>query len=182
MSSRFAHLTASVVVQSLGWPLIICGLAWVGCASTQTGATAEDLARAQGQATQGATIFTNECAKCHGQRGEGLASAPAVMGPGALPEYPRNTGSGGDMTSLDPQLIQIQAQSRPAGAASRDRFRNALDLYNYTARHMPKTKAEELKDGDYWAVVSYLLAAQGVSLPPRGMGPDNAASIPIPRR
>jgi hypothetical protein len=182
MSSRFAYPKASVV----GWTRIICGLvcglAWVGCASTQTGATAEDLVRAHDQAGQGATAFTNECAKCHGQRGEGLASAPAILGPGALPEYPRSTGSASDPTVLDPQLIQIQAQTRPAGAASRDRFRNALDLYNFTFRHLPKSRAEELKEADYWAVVSFLLAAQGASLPPRGIDPANAAAVPIPKR
>jgi len=175
MSSRLAD-PGLLLVSAL-----LCGLASLGCASTQTGATAEDLARARGQSAQGATTFTNECARCHGQRGEGLA-APAVLGPGALPEYPRNNVTAGDPTAYDPQLIQIQAQTRPAGAPSRDPFRNALDLYNYTSKHMPKERAAELKDADYWAVVSYLLAAQGVSLPPRGIGPAEAASIPIPKR
>jgi cytochrome c553 len=161
---------------------ILCGLAWVGCATTQTGATAEDLARARDQATQGATTYANECAKCHGQRGEGLGSAPPIMGLGALPEYPRSSGGAGDSSLYDPQMIQIQAQTRPAGAPSRDPFRNALDLYNFTAKHLPKDRAAAVKEGDYWAVVGYVLAAQGVSLPPRGIGPANAASIPIPKR
>src|SRR5690349_15082844 len=117
--------------------LILCGLVWPGCATTQTGATAEDLPPARGQTAAGATVCANECAKCHGQRGEGLASAPAILGPGALPEFPRNNGGGGDPTLYDPQLIQIQAQTRPAGAPSRDPFRNGLDLYNYTSRHLP---------------------------------------------
>ena len=68
-------------------------------------------------------------------------------------------------------------QTRPDGA-----FRNAQDLYAYTVKHLPKTRAAQLTDGDYWAVVGYVLAAQGVSLPPRGMGPANAATIPIPKR
>jgi mono/diheme cytochrome c family protein len=162
--------------------LALCSaFSWLGCASTQTGATAEDLARAHDQAAQGATIYANECAKCHGQRGEGLGSAGPVMGPGALPEFPRQTGTG-DPSLYDPQLIQVQAQTRPAGAAWRDPFRNASDLYNFTSKHMPKDRAAEVKDADYWAVVSYLLAAQGVSVPRGGIGPANAASIPIPKR
>jgi cytochrome c553 len=160
---------------------VLGGLAWLGCASTQAGATADDLARARNQTAPGATTFANACARCHGQRGEGVA-APAVLGSGALPEYPRNNVSSGDPTLYDPQLIQIQAQTRPAGAPSRDPFRNALDLYSFTAKHMPKDRAAELKDDDYWAVVTFLLAAQGASLPPRGIDPANAASIPIPRR
>src|SRR5262245_33336504 len=105
-------------------PLILCcALAWVGCASTPRGATADELSRARGQAGQGATTFANECARCHGQRGEGGGSASAILGVGALPEYPRSTGSASDPTVTDPQLVQIQAQTRPAGAAWRDPFR-----------------------------------------------------------
>jgi len=181
MSSRFAHLRTSAV----GWPLVAVfgwGLVGLGCATTKTGATPEDLVRARDQAAQGGTVFSNECAKCHGQRGEGLAGATAILGPGALPEFPRSTGSAGDPTLLDPQLIQLQAQSRPAGAAWRDPFRNAQDLYNFTAKHLTKERAAQLKDNDYWAVIGFVLVAQGVSLPPRGIDPANAASIPIPRR
>jgi hypothetical protein len=172
MSFHFAYPSAG---------LILCGLAWLGCASTQLGARPEDLARARDQAGQGATVFANECASCHGQRGEGLASASAILGAGALPEYPRSSGVG-DPTVTDPQLIQIQAQSRPAGAAWRDPFRNAQDLYTFTTTHLPKSHASTLKDSDYWAVVSFVLVAQGASLPPAGLGPANAASLAIPRR
>jgi hypothetical protein len=164
---------------------MVCGLLWLGglgCATTQTGATVDDLAAARNKATPGATTFTNECASCHGQRGEGLAGAPAILGPGALPDFPRSLSSGSDPTIFDPQQIQIQAQTRPAGAASRDRFRNALDLYNFTLTHLPKNRAQQLKDADYWGVVTFLLAAQGAALPPEGIGPANAASIPIPRK
>jgi hypothetical protein len=162
--------------------ILVCGVAGLGCATTQTGATSEELARAHDQAGPGASTFANECANCHGQRGEGLGSAPAVLGPGALPEFPRNSGTSGDITQYDPQMIQIQAQTRPAGAAWRDPFRNALDLYTFTTKHVPKSRAAELKDSDYWAVVGYLLAAQGAALPPGGVGPANAASIPVPKR
>ena len=92
------------------------------------------------------------------------------MGPGALPEYPHDTGGVGDPTITDPQLIQIQAQTRPPGAPWRDPFRNAQDLYTFTTTHLPKSRAANLKDADYWAVVSYLLAVQGVSLPTGGIG------------
>lgn len=160
---------------------ILSSLAWLGCATTHLGATAEDLTHARAQFAPGATVFTNECATCHGQRGEGLASAGAILGPGALPEYPRNTGTG-DPTITDPQLIQIAAQTRPQGAAWRDPFRNARDLYTFTTTHLPKSRASELKQADYWAVVTFLLSAQGASLPPGGVDAANAASIPIPQR
>jgi mono/diheme cytochrome c family protein len=177
MPDRFAY--AGPVIRGA---LALGAIAWLGCASAKVGATAEDLARAHDQSAQGATVYTNECATCHGARGEGLASAPPILGPGALPEYPHNTGGVGDPTITDPQLIQIQAQTRPAGAPWRDPLRNAQDLYTFTTTHLPKSRASTLKDGDYWAVVSYVLAVQGVSLPTGGIGPANGASIPIPKR
>jgi hypothetical protein len=174
MSSRFAHSLFAYAAPF--------GLLLLGCASTKVGATPDDLTRAHDQAAPGAIVYANECASCHGGRGEGLASAPAILGGGALPEYPHDTGGVGDPTITDPQLIQIQAQTRPAGAPWRDPFRNAQDLYTFTTTHLPKSRAANLKDADYWAVVSFLLAAQGVSLPSGGLGPANAASIPIPKR
>jgi cytochrome c len=172
MLSRFAY--AAIAISTV--------LGCLGCAATQIGATPDDLARARSQAQQGAMTYGAECASCHGQRGEGLASAPAIMGPGALPEYPRNTGGAGDPTITDPQLIQLQAQTRPQGAAWRDPFRNAQDLYTFTTTHLPKSRATALTPADYWAVVSFLLAAQGAPLPPAGLEPTNAATVMIPKR
>jgi hypothetical protein len=173
MSSRLAP----IVLCSL-----LCSLGALGCATVPTGATAEDLARAHDQASQGATTFANECARCHGQRGEGLSMTPAILGPGALPEFPRSNAGASDPALYDPQMTQIQAQTRPAGAPWRDPFRNAQDLYGFTAKHLPKDRMAEVKDGDYWAVVGYMLSAQGATLPSGGVNAANAASIPVPKR
>ena len=177
MLSRISHPVASVV----GGAFMLGGLVLLGCAVTKMGATPEDLARAQDQAAAGATTYANECAKCHGQRGEGRAGAPALLGRGTLPEYPRDVGSTGSEAFLDAQQLQIEMQARPAGAAWRDPFKNAQDLYAFISMHMPKTDAGALKPGEYWAVVNFLLAAQGASLPAGGIGPANASSVPIPR-
>jgi mono/diheme cytochrome c family protein len=175
MAQRFAYARSVVVGGLLG------GVAWLGCATTPLGAAPEDLARGRDQFAQGATVYANECATCHGGHGEGLASAGAILGAGALPEYPRTTGTG-DPTITDPQLIQIAAQTRPQGAAWRDPFRNAQDLYTFLTTHLPKSRASALKDADYWSVTSFLLAVQGASLPPGGVAPANAGTIPIPKR
>jgi mono/diheme cytochrome c family protein len=178
MPSRIVHHGTLVV----GGAFMLCGLVVLGCAVTQMGATPADLARAQDQAATGAATFAAKCAKCHGQRGEGLGGVPALMGPGALPKYPRDIASSGDPALSDPQLLQIEAQARPAGAAWRDPFVNAQDLYTFTSTHMPKAHVGELNEGQNWAVVSFLLAAQGASLPVGGIGPANASTIPIPAR
>ncbi len=173
-----AHPTTTVI----GAVFALGSLTLFGCASTPRGATVEEVARARDGSAPGAAVFAAECATCHGQRGEGLAAAPAIMGPGALPEYPRTSTISGDPTITDPQLIQIRAQTRPAGAAWRDPFQNAQDLHRFLTIHLPKARAEQLKDADYWAVITFVLAAQGAILPPGGVGAANAASIPIPQR
>ncbi len=154
----------------------------LGCAATQLGATQDELTRARGQAEQGATVFASECAKCHGDRGQGVGSAPAILGPGSLPEFPRSEVSSTDPAVSDPQLLQLEMQSRPAGAAWRDTFRSAQDLFNFTSTHMPKGHPSDVRIPDHWAVVSFMLAVQGANLPAGGIGPANASSIQIPRR
>jgi cytochrome c553 len=179
MSARCAHGRSSL--RTVGGALLLCGLIALGCAATQLGATPTEIAQARGQSRPGADVFASQCAKCHGERGEGIGSAPAILGPGSLPEYPRySSGAGSALT--DPQLIQIEAQARPAGAAWRDPFRNAKDLFDFVGTHMPKGHAGGLKPTDQWAVVGFMLAAQGASLPAGGVGPANASSTAIPRR
>jgi cytochrome c553 len=158
------------------------GLIGLGCAATQLGATPAEIAQASGQAEKGASVFAGECAKCHGQRGEGIGNAPAILGNGALPEYPRDVVATSDPAMTDPQLLQIQAQSRPAGAAWRDPFRNAQDLYGFVSTHMPKGQVGAVKQADCWAVVTFMLATQGSRVPADGVGPASATSIQIPRR
>jgi hypothetical protein len=105
-----------------------------------------------------------------------------VLGPGALPEYPRDNSGSGMATITDPQQLQIQTQTRPAGAPWRDPFRNAQDVYDFVSAHLPKSRASEMKQDDYWAVVTFLIAAQGGQPPAGGISAANARSISIPRR
>jgi len=170
------------LLSQIGGAFVVSGLIGVGCAAVQLGATPADIAKARSQSEQGATVFANECAKCHGQRGEGMGSAPDVMGPSALPEYPRNAVNTSDPALSDPQMLQIQAQGRPAGSSWRDPFRTAQDLFQFVSTHMPKGHVADVKPADQWAVVSFMLAAQGTTLPAGGVGPANAGSIRIPRR
>jgi mono/diheme cytochrome c family protein len=163
-----------------GVPALL-GLSLFACSATKLGATDVDLARARDQAAQGAAIFSQECARCHGERGEGLAGAGPILGPGALPEFPRDT-SGPSAMMTDPQQLQIQTQTRPAGAPWRDPFRNAQDLYDFTVGHMPKARAAAVKPDDYWAVVTFMVAVQGGQVPSGGINAANARSIPVPRR
>ena len=165
-----------------GGVLVLAGATAACAASGPLGATNADLARAHDNASQGAVLFGQGCAHCHGERGEGLAGASAVLGPGALPEYPRDNSGPGSATPTDPQQLQIQVQTRPAGAPWRDPFRNAQSLFEFVSGHMPKTEAVALKPDDYYAIVGFLISVQGGEIPPGGVNAANAITIPIPRR
>ena len=58
--------------------LALGSLHWA-CSTTPYGATDSNLERAQGRSALGAKLYERECAGCHGERGEGLASSPAIM-------------------------------------------------------------------------------------------------------
>jgi hypothetical protein len=102
------------------------------------------------------------------------------MGPGGLPEYPRDT-SDSSQTFTDPAEIVNQVQTRPPGTPSREPFRTAGDLFNYVSKNMPLPKAHagSLSAEEYWAVVSFMLTAHGSSVPEAGVTPQNADSIAV---
>lgn len=154
----------------------------VACASTPPGAADANLATAKKVSPPGADVFQRECAACHGKRGEGLSSAPGIMGPGALPLYKRDPAD-----STNP-AFQQQAQYRQSetGVGNTDKrgaFRTAQDLYNYVSKEMPlpKSRAGSLTPEEYWAVVNFILVGHGVNVPPGGVNESNAASVVIER-
>ncbi len=159
----------------------VCSLALItllpACAPTTRGGSIESLERAQNQNAKGAQLFRQNCASCHGQRGEG-ASAPAILGIGALPEYPRARDVSHSQIVSDQELMQAQALTRPPGASWRDPFRTANDLFTFVSKHMPlpKEKIGSLASDEYWDVVTFMLIVQGVPIPADGVAP-HATSI-----
>jgi mono/diheme cytochrome c family protein len=156
------------------------GLA-AGCAGRQRGALPENLSKARDAAPSGFALFKASCAGCHGQRGESVGRAPRILGPGALPEYPPEQNVNADPAAGDPELLRLRAQTRPAGAPWRDRFRTAEDLHRYVSKNMPRPaeKAGSLPSDDYWAIVNFMLIAHGVEVPPGGVNSQNASSVKL---
>lgn len=160
----------------------LLSLSWLGaCAATPLGASDAQLAMAKSRAAQGGAVFDRACASCHGPRGEGLASAPPILGATALPRYPRDQA--GVQLYQDPQQIQRQAQLRVPGAPSRIELVTALDVHDYLKVHMSMVRKPanvgELTDEELWSVVNFLLIAQGSDVPEAGISPANAASVLI---
>jgi mono/diheme cytochrome c family protein len=150
----------------------------LACASTPLGST--DVNHGKAARLPGADVYGRACASCHGQRGEGLAQSPAVMGSGALPLYERDPS-----TTSNPAFQDIAEQQRkqalPPGADTRGAFRTAADLYKYVSREMPlpKTKAGSLTPEEYWAVVNFLLVGHGSAVPAGGVNEANAGSVEV---
>jgi mono/diheme cytochrome c family protein len=160
----------------------VIALATIGaCAGTPRGATDANLARARSGSAEGATLYSQQCAGCHGERGESVSQAPYILGPGALPEYPRERNLTTDPAAGDPAALRLEARSRPLGAPWRDPFRNAQDLYNYVSKYMPlpEKKAGTLSPEAYWAIVNFMLVAHGVAVPAGGVNPQNAGTVKL---
>jgi hypothetical protein len=152
------------------------------CSAQELGATASQLASAQARASLGANRFAGECARCHGASGAGLAGAPAILGPGALPEYPREAAPSGIPGFKDPEQMQIDSLTRHLGVPLRERFRTAEDLLSFLASHRRAERGVDANGDDGRAIVSFMVAAQGGPLPPEGVTGDNADALAIPHR
>jgi cytochrome c len=150
----------------------------LGCSTAPLGATPENLGRAK--ESPGSAVYQRACAGCHGGRGEGLASAPAVMGPGALPTYARDQSTTSNPAMQD-LAEQQRKQSLPTGADLRGAFKTAADVHRYVSHQMPlpKSKAGSLSEEDYWAVVNFILLGHGAPVPAGGVNEGNAASVPL---
>jgi len=159
---------------------LVVGAGIFACAVTPLGATDAGMAQARSRTSTGADAFERNCAACHGKRGEGLTTAPAIMGPGALPRYPRDDTSSSSPTF---QTIANQQQdtTRVPGQARRGAFTNAQDVFEYISTRMPlpRSAAGTLKPEEYWAIVNFMLIAHGARVPNDGVTPANASSVSV---
>lgn len=152
------------------------------CAVTPLGASDAGMAQARSRASLGAQEYERHCSACHGKRGEGLTTAPAVMGTGALSKYPRDDVSSSSSTY---QTIANQQQdtTRVPGQSRRGAFSNAQDVYDYISTRMPlpRNAIGSLKSEEYWAILNFMLVAHGVAVPADGVTPANARSVSVLR-
>jgi mono/diheme cytochrome c family protein len=162
------------------WSALLAVNVVAACAGSAPAPTHVDLAQAKSRAVLGTSVYDRACANCHGPNAEGLAGAPPLVGATALPRYPR------DQSTLqlyqNPQEMQHQAQLRVPGTASRQKFIAASDIDAYLRQHMAEQKtptSESLRDEDYWAVITFVLIANGSAVPEGGISATNASSVLI---
>lgn len=110
------------------------------------------------QVQRGQAVFADNCARCHGDAGQG-ARGPRLVGPGAFPLHPRP---------------EQQVRQQP--------FRTAADVADFVTHNMPPDAAarRQISPDEYWAVLAFALDANGVRLE-EPLGPRNAGSIVLNR-
>jgi cytochrome c len=130
--------------------LALSGLA--ACGSTEPAPAPTPV---EAQLKSGGAVYGANCAKCHGNAGQGTKKAPAIVGPGALPKLPR----------LDQKV-------------RRNEFRTAMDVATFVTANMPPDEElrAKMQEQQYWDVLAFALNANGVKLQ-EPVGPHNAAGI-----
>jgi cytochrome c len=110
---------------------------------------------AASQIERGGQLYGANCAKCHGDAGQGTDDAPPLIGKNALPLHPR-----------------------PDQKVRKADFHSAMDIAGFVTKEMPpKASARaKLTTDDYWAILGFALNANGVQLK-EPVGPNNAGSI-----
>lgn len=94
----------------------------------------------EAQIAAGKTLYTEKCAACHGDAGQGTKKGPPVVGKDAFP--------------LDP---------RPK--AKRDvKFHTAADVFAWASKHMPAKAPGSLSTEQYLEIFAFDLTANGVKL------------------
>ena len=116
----------------------------------------EGLPQGRGTAAEGARVFKAKCAACHGARGEGLTTVPALVG-----REPREGFPFGE--SL--KYVRTVGNYWPY----------ATTLYDYINRAMPATTPGSLTPDEIYAVVAWILAQNEIISPTAVI---DAASLP----
>ncbi len=153
----FQVLVAATLVATAA--LVGCGGGKPGAKSAKGGGAPLAIPGAPGPAEQlavGGKSYADNCSTCHGDKGEGDAPSPAIIGNGALPEAP----------SKDAELRKAK-------------FLTAQDVYDFTVKTMPKDGVGTVTADEMWAITAWTLKQNGVEWGTDPLGPTNAKTIKL---
>jgi len=115
-----------------------------------------------GNYARGVEVFAKQCAGCHGQKAEGVAPYPKLVG-----ADPRDFGF-----ADDPKLTKTIGNYWPY----------ATTLYDYVNRAMPFATPSVLPPADVYSVVAYLLAENGIITRDQVMDATTLPKVKMPAR
>jgi S-disulfanyl-L-cysteine oxidoreductase SoxD len=111
----------------------------------------------QGTAAQGAKLFANQCAGCHGPEGIGASAEPLMSEVGSLTsDYPERT-----VNSYWPY---------------------ATTLFDYIRRAMPINAPFSLSADEVYALCAYILSKDGIVSPESVLNEQTLPQIEMPNR
>ncbi|HET9953388.1 MAG TPA: cytochrome c [Polyangiaceae bacterium] len=115
------------------------------------------------------------CGRAAGATPAELGKGRDASGTGAL-LYERNCqschGEQGQGTGKAPAILGRRALAS-------GRFRNAEKLFDYVARKMPADEPGRLDIGQYWNIVTFMVATGGHRIPDGRLSEANAAKIKL---
>lgn len=139
---------------------VIASATLIACQSTQTASSDNHrvFLTPDAQIAHGVKVYTNNCAGCHGDAGQGTDDGPFLVGTGAFEDYHSAMDVAVFVTKNMPPK-----KSKAVSTAEQDFF-------------SVKAQQPKLADHDYWAVLAFALSANGVQLT-EPVGPHNASDI-----
>ena len=111
--------------------------------NTSVNPTGKNLPPGEGTVAEGKAVFAAKCASCHGDAGQGMP-----------PAYPQLVGKEPADFSFDDDFKKVHTIG--------NYWPYATTLYDYINRAMPLTAPGTMTPPEIYAVVAYLLAANGV--------------------
>jgi S-disulfanyl-L-cysteine oxidoreductase SoxD len=112
----------------------------------------------RGTARQGAPIYAEKCAACHGDKGQGVGDSPALV------------GGIGTLAGKEP-LLTVGSY-----------WPTATTIFDYIRRAMPYQSAGEISDDEVYALTAWLLSANGIIQPSDSMDRDRLPRVRMPNR
>jgi len=121
------------------------------------GGDGRNLPAGRGSVSHGGEVFDQQCAACHGAKGEGGIGDRLVGGQGTLgtPKPVRTVGS---------------------------YWPYAPTLFDYIRRAMPQNAPQSLSNDDVYAVSAYILSLNGLLPPDATLDAKSLAAIKMPNR
>jgi len=168
-TSRFVQITAAIsfLVASMAASAQAQTRYNVGRAATPAEIRARDISIApdgtglppgRGSVAEGRVVYRNKCASCHGDRGQGIADFPALV------------GGQGTLTSRTP--LQTVGSFWPY----------ATTVWDYIHRAMPYQRPGTLSNGEVYAVTAYILNMNHIIPANAELSEKTLAGVRMPNR
>ena len=126
-------------------------------------ASGHGLPPGQGTAAEGAILYAQQCAVCHGAKGEGVRPAPKLVG---------RTPAAGHAFANDAGASQTIGNYWPY----------ATTVYDFVKRAMPLLRPGSLTPNQTYSLVAFLLSENGIIDSAQTMNAQSLPAVQMPAR